>query len=110
MAVLKPVLKSFPVGALQKDNFRDENLEMVQSNSGTAWSSLKNHPMLSGRLITDVEVSATEVLVAHKLGRVPKGYFLASATTPIVIYTTGMDNKFLKIASSGPDTISLWVF
>lgn len=104
------VLKSFPIAALQKDNFQDENLEMVQGNSASAWGSLKNHPMLSGRLITGISVSATATSVAHKLGRVPKGYFLASATTPIVIYTTGMDNKFLKIASSGPDTISLWVF
>lgn len=111
MAVLKPaVLKSYVVPKFQKDNFRDENLEMVQSNNENAWNSLRSHPLLQGRLITGLEVSATEISVAHKLGRVPKGYILTSATTPIVVYSSGSDEKYLKIASTGPDVIGLWIF
>lgn len=103
-------IKSFPISRLQKDNFKDENLEAVQSNSESLWNSIRTHPLLTGRLITDIDVSATSTRVSHKLGRTPRGWFMVKCSTPIVIYSTGSDSKFLNITATGPDKVSLWVF
>ena len=103
-------LKSYPIQGFKKDNFQDENLEQIQGNSQEIWNSIQNHPILKGRLITDISVSTSSTSVAHKLGKKPKGYFLASSSASVTIYTTGKDDKFLKITASGSATISLWVF
>jgi hypothetical protein len=106
---LGPRFKTFP--KFQKDNFNDENLETVQSNLESFSSSLSFFPILRGRLINDIELEAINTnAIEHKLGRVPRGYFITTINGPASIYTWNMDKSYLTLSSTLAVKLDLWVF
>lgn len=73
---------------------------------------LADNPLLQGRLIEDVTLSTSPVLVAHKLGRAYRGWFLVdnNANTTVYNSVTDLEESFLELVASGSCTVSLWVF
>lgn len=94
----------------EKTNVGDPTLEKMQSGAINQWSSLKNHPLLNGRLIEDITLFTTASSYEHRLNRVPKGYFVVKANDNATTSSTGSDDKFIKLRANGTVTVSIWVF
>ena len=107
-------LTSFPIKKLQKDNFKDQNLETTQSNSESLWNDIRNHPLLKGRLIENIEITTASLNVEHKLNRKPRGYIVVKKNANINIFDNALSDslakKFINLDASGSGTITIWVF
>ncbi len=64
-----------------------------------------------GRSIT-ADVSATARDIAHGLGKPYTGYFLINSDAAVSVFSPGGEDKskFVRVQSSGPATVTLWVF
>lgn len=76
------------------------------------WASeLVDVPLLGGRLVEDVSVDTTGVVVNHRLGREPRGVLVVKNSTTASYQTDAFSKTTLTItASSGTSTVSIWVF
>ena len=84
-----------------------------QSNSEAVFNSLRGVLILDGTLVEDVAVGTSETLVAHKLGRPIRGYFVCKNNTLCTVAnTSGTFDKtlFIGLVASSACTLSLWVF
>lgn len=94
-------------GGGTEDEFRK------QSNVESALNGLKNAVILDGTLIENVSVSTTATLIAHKLNRPIRGYFICSNNTLCNIASVnGTFDKtlFINLIASAPCTLNLWIF
>ena len=68
-------------------------------------------PFLDGRRIDGVQLTAGEVVVTHKLGRRPVGWWVIDQlTAPASLYRTSWDSQRITFTSGGTGSCSLWVF
>ena len=85
-----------------------------QSNVEVSLKGLSNIAILDGALLKNVQVSTSETLVPHKLGRPYQGYIICSnnAYTAVKLNssTTSDAKLFISLSSSAPCTLTLWVF
>lgn len=65
-----------------------------------------------GRLIEDVELTASAQEITHQLGRKWAGAFIvkSSAVVSMAASASRDDARFLTVTGSGAATVSLWVF
>lgn len=90
-----------------------EDAFRAQSNVESAFSGLKNVAILDGTLVENVSVGTAATLVAHKLNRQIRGYFICSNNTLCTVANVaGTFDKtlFINLIASAPCTISLWIF
>lgn len=79
------------------------------------FNSLYRNPILnSTSIVKGVEFTAsTDVIVPHKLNRVPVGYIVINKTSPATLFTSDTENPFAKvqlILKSDFDTIADFLF
>ena len=91
-----------------------QNLDHAVSK---VFDSLMPNPLLnSPNLITGVVFASggTDVVVNHKLGRVPKGYILVGSTASANLYTSPTTNKNtiqnIILRTSAATTVSILFF
>lgn len=95
----------------------------VQTNVEQAIGDAIKHILLNGRMLTISLDGPTYNDIAHKLGRLPQGYFIVSKNvdsvnfkdniaTPLVIGGVHVPSsaKFFKLYASTSVTVRLWVF
>lgn len=91
----------------------DKNLTDVQNAVGFVFQDIVSRRVLDGQIIKDVEINGS-LSVDHKLGRVPNGYIVIFKDANVDIWDAQDSNiipaSTLDLVSSGPATISLWVF
>lgn len=110
---MRVVTRSTTIKRFQKDNFQDDNLESVQTNTELLWNDLRSHPLLKGRLVENIQFNAAgsfEYQLAHKLNRMPKGYIVVRNNSNFPVYDAGIDKKFIYLLADGTATITIWVF
>ena len=68
-------------------------------------------PLLSGRLIEDIDVDTSGVVVNHRLGRAPRGVIVVKSSTTASYQTDDFSQySFTITASAGTPQVSVWVF
>ena len=76
-----------------------------------AFNGLVEVPFLEGRAIGDLDLSTTELKVAHGLGRKPKGFIVLTQDAAQVIYeSSASDATHLNLKAGGAVTADVWVF
>lgn len=77
-----------------------------------AFEGLTKSPIVSGSLITDIDLSTTAIRVEHKLGRKPLGYIVVRQNANAVVYEQDEERQdlFLNLRSSATVRVSLWIF
>jgi len=96
------------------DRAPSSNLEQLQDRIETFTRQLTAQPGLDTRLIANIAVSTTVVLVEHGLGRAFQGWRVVDINANVVVYrdssSTADLTKFLPIKASDNATIKLEVF
>jgi hypothetical protein len=90
----------------------NDELDRVQDNVSLFTQPLVDNPLLDGRLLEDVILTTSEVLVEHKLGRKPRGWYIVKKNAAQDIHESGttLQERFLSLTAAGTVTVSLWVF
>lgn len=94
----------------------DQDSKASQRAQDSAESSLKSilsKEIIDGVLIEDVIlVAGQDNLVAHKLGRTPRGYLVVRCSSQASVWDSEpvYPDKFLELQSSANIIVSLWIF
>jgi len=99
---------------LEEQHTGNQDVELLQQNVKKWAKILEDNPLLDGRLIEDVEITAAALTidVNHGLGRQPRGWiitdFTALAGTAIV--RDAWDTNTITFTASAACDLDLWVF
>ena len=95
-----------------KINSENREINLLQKNVEASLGPLVANPLLNGSLLTGVNLASGANSVNHKLGRVPRGWFIVSSSTADVVYgsVSSATDTTLTLTASGAITVSLWVF
>lgn len=88
-------------------------LNRVQDRVQEAVSRTSNEGAIqSGHLLENVELSTGTTEVAHRLGRSVQGALVVFCDAPETINITKGDpeQEWINVESTGPATVSIWVF
>ena len=90
----------------------DYQIDTIQSNIETVFSSLLLNPLINSSIIEDVALTTGTNQISHKLGRKIKGYIIVRRSSAATIYDTKSDlpDRLLTLVASAPITVSLIVF
>lgn len=97
-------------------NLQDADLKQSVQRLGDsllkAVNGLAQIEILSGTLISDVDLGTSAVRVPHKLDRKPLGYIVVRRNTASTVYEQGEEREdlFLNLVASAAVKVSLWVF
>lgn len=88
------------------------DINRLQTNIQEFADSVSGIPLLSGTLLEDIELSATETKVPHKLGRTVRGWIIVTKNANYNVWRSSSElpKQFLPLTASGDITVSLWVF
>jgi hypothetical protein len=104
MGSLKPLRK------IQTENYE---LMRVQDAVEESLKSISS-PLINGRLIKDVALSAFVAPVAHGLGRKPEGFFVVDQQQDVRVWRSALSNPspttLLLLEASTTATVSIYVF
>ena len=91
---------------------KNSELDRVQSNVQLFSNELTTNPLLDGVLLKDIDLTTTETLVNHTLGRLPQGWIIIKKDAAQDVYESGttLQQRFLSLTAGGAVTVSLWVF
>lgn len=91
---------------------QDKNLIRLQDNVADSVEVLEKNPFLKGIIVAGVQVTTSFADVAHKLGRVPLGYVVVSASDIVALAqgTAKTPDKFLNLKGSVASTVTLYIF
>jgi hypothetical protein len=89
----------------------DRVIQQITNQTKQQGSQSANVLISDGVFIKDVTVNG-QTDVNHGLGRNYNGYLITSLSANISVWTTdsGMQDKILRLTSTGSVVISLWVF
>ena len=89
-------------------------LTQLQNNVAGFTSQLVNNPILSGKLLTDIEVINGVTSISHGLGRAPQGYFVVRSTAQVSVWDVAANQTTpkatLELSASATATISIYIF
>ena len=90
---------------------KDPTVFMMQSSIEAAFRSLDRVPLIDGRLIEGVSITASERPVPHNLKRVPKGFIVVDLDSACLVHRSAESTeRYLYLTGSRTANISLWVF
>lgn len=92
---------------------RTENLDVRQLQDAVdeVLKDVINNPLLQGRLIEKVVLSAGTNTLAHGLGRELRGYLIAKRSSAATVYQIDPPTPdYLTLVVSADVTLTLWVF
>lgn len=103
--------KPFYSVAIDKDDM-EGSVERLASSVVRVLNGLAASEIISGSLITDVDLGTTAVRVAHKLGRKPLGYIVIRRDSDATVFEQVEDREdfFLNLKASATVRVNLWVF
>ncbi len=88
----------------------DQVMNLIQTRWKSQIDPLLDNEITNGRLIQGQPLSGTTV-INHKLGRKMVGWYLVDIDGAVMIYrSTPLNDTTLTLTTSGPCTVSLWVF
>ncbi len=105
-----------PSFTFKKIKTKDEDLTRVQNAVASAVDPLLANPILDGRLVEGIVLTAAVFTnVPHKLGRKVRGFFIADRNAQATVWrdpsTANPDEaKFLRLTTDATVTINLWVY
>lgn len=68
-------------------------------------------PVVQGTLLEDVPIGTSETVVAHRLGRAPRGWIVAGIDEAATLHESGArDAQVLRLTASAAAVVDLWVF
>ena len=68
-------------------------------------------PFLDGNAVKELDLSTTELRIAHGLGRKPQGFLVLTRDAAQVIYESSeSDSTFINLKAGGAVTADVWVF
>jgi len=100
-----------PFDRVQTDN---EILNRIQDRLKAVIAAIIGKPIIDGQLLDGVtiESGSSSTPVAHKLGRMPRGFIIVSGIPDVVIERASRDDRFLYLQAAGSTVtgVSIWVF
>ena len=88
----------------------DPQTSRLQENIKQFVNNLNQSIFINGILIESVVIGTGDTKIEHKLGRVPKGFFVTDLAVNTNIWRTGFDKRFITLRAGTSATVSLWVF
>lgn len=88
----------------------DDQATKIQANVERALSPILKCPILDGREIEDVALTAGSNKIEHKLGRKVRGFFNGGQSNGATISVVAKDENYLTLSASANVTVSLWVY
>ena len=87
-------------------------LDQMQKNIVGLVNNITKNPFLDGVLIQNVDLSATQKAVPHKLNRAYVGFFITNINANANVWVSASDDKaaFIKLTASGTCIVDIWVF
>jgi|SRR5271165_2395003 len=102
------------VGKYQIINTPDRVINQIQQNTATILNPLSGNPLVSGQVLSDIQLLTGSNTVNHKLGRNLLGWFIVRQRGPASVYDTQdsneMQNLTLLLTSSANVLVDLYVF
>ncbi|MBV6514145.1 MAG: hypothetical protein FMNOHCHN_03735 [Ignavibacteriaceae bacterium] len=100
--------------AYAKIDSEDEAVNRIQEQLEFILNPLIKTAILDGVLLRNVNLSTTPTRVEHKLNRKHLGYFIVDKDAAADVYSMQssetMPNKFIKLVSTAPVNVSIWIF
>jgi hypothetical protein len=84
--------------------------ELAQRSTADALVKLGGEGLLAGRAIESVALTTGATAVQHKLGRVPRGWFVTDIDAAATVRRTAWSTKTLTLVASASCTVNLWVY
>jgi hypothetical protein len=88
----------------------DPNVSKLVSNIREWSEQFQDNPLLSGRLITDLEITTGSLKISHGLKRVPKGWIIVSKDADANVWEIRKSDSTITFDSSATVTVSIWIF
>lgn len=92
---------------------QDKDTQSLQDAVALVFQDLQSRELIDGQIISGVVINGTKT-VDHKLKRKPNGYLVIFKDADVNIWDSQNSNTLqastLILNSSGPASISLWVF
>ena len=83
---------------------------MLSDSLATLDQNLDKIEIIKGRHIPGVNITTTDTLVAHGLGRTPIGWIVVDQDADARIWRVKIDAQYLCLIASANVSVSLWVF
>jgi len=92
--------------------YRSNNIrEPRESSLMELITELDLHPLFGGRIINDITLTAaTPLVLEHKLGKVPQGFWEISSTSNNKTKTNAKNRNSITIENAANAAISIYVF
>lgn len=92
-----------------------QELNQIQDRISDVFTAISSSDIINGVLLKSIFLSTGEEnLIAHKLGRKPKGYIVIRKRSQSEIWdeqdSVQMPNKYLDLRCSANVLIDLWIF
>jgi hypothetical protein len=101
------------ISAFRRVRSKDNDLRQVQDAVGFVFLDIASKEILDGQLIKNIFINGF-LSIDHKLGRELQGYVVVMQDANVVVWDSQATNTIpaskLVLNSSGPTTISIWVF
>lgn len=99
---------------LRKLKFADREVTALQDNVALILNQVTKKIVIDGVQLKAVLIPAgEEIRVNHKLGRIPEGYFVSGAITPLapLPYSSARDANTITLGCASFDvTLDLWIY
>lgn len=83
----------------------------VEEAAQQATSQVLDKAIVAGRLIKDVQLTTTGVVINHRLGRQPEGWFVVDVDETRTVKRLDWNDRTLTLAASADGaTFRIWVF
>lgn len=96
--------------AVRQINVKDFDLDQVQTNTVAAIRDIQSKVIVDGNFLKDIAIGITETPVAHKLQRMPLGYFIIGKDGVGDIYGSEFDGLNIYLTSTVAVNCNIWVF
>ena len=91
-------------------NSEDKDTQTIQINLKQYFQQFTDLTFLKGRAVNDIEVTTSTVVVDHKLGRQPIGWFIVDKSASGDVWRTAWNDKTITLDSSATTTINIWIY
>lgn len=88
----------------------ERRMSELQGSTQEALRSMGAGTVSNGVQVSSIELSATPVTVAHRLGRQPRGFLVVDRNGAEVVFRTAWDARTITLAAGAAVTVSLWVY
>lgn len=103
---------SIAKGTSAREHFEDPRIDRLQNEVRNLRALIANVPFLDGALIKDEPLTTSPLQIRHRLGRVPKGFIVMSASPDAAVglsATQPSDQTIsVNIEASATTTATLW--